>query len=288
MRKQCNSTRPTNTMRCVESPLKPDSSEPMCDQSGYISMPAEFSDKGEFLFMTEDGRFETTKLVEGDIVAYGRCPSQGSDSALPMKVKRSIDGEYSTRVPLDVCSRNNADFDGDEAWVYKLSSKDAIIELEAAWDRVWNEKGLTSIYSKLYKTVIDAGSDPDVDPAIYTTIPREDMIEYPGGRIYDFLILKPSAWNVIGKTTFDPQYWISWVQRSIDGIVNSMTSKYGVGEPYVQMRDAMMIATTVIKDKDFIRIRTTNPQPIPVVKVTDKMGLIDCSSAMTKMTVSLY
>lgn len=115
MRKQCNSTRPTNTMRCVESPMKPNPNASMSEQLGYITVPNEFFDKGKFLFMTEDGRLETTKMEEGDLVAYGRWPSQGVDSALPMKVRRSQKNEFSIRVPLDVCKINNTDFDGDEA-----------------------------------------------------------------------------------------------------------------------------------------------------------------------------
>lgn len=74
----------------------------------------------------------------------------------------------------------------------------------------------------------------------------------------------------------------------MDGIVNSMTSKYGIGEPYIQMHDAMMVGTIVVRDKRFIRVRTADTQPIPAVLATPSMGLADCSSALTKMTASLY
>ncbi len=288
LRKMCNSTRPTNTMRCVESPMRPDPNDEMCDQLGYITMPNEFFDKGRFLFMSEDGRFETTTMKEGDLVMYGRCPSQGIDSALPMKVKRAPEGEFSIRVPLDVCKLNNTDFDGDEAWLYKMASVDAIREAEMAWDRIWSEEGRESIYSRLVKTVGEAGGDPDIDPAMYTTMPLEDMIDHPGGEMYDLLMLKPRSWNVMGKTTFESSYWSTWVERSMDGIVNSMMSKYGIGEPYVQMRDAMMMGTMVIRDRRFIRVRTMDPQPIPAVLATENMGYGNCSSALTKMTASLY
>ncbi|KAM4067551.1 hypothetical protein HRG_001446 [Hirsutella rhossiliensis] len=288
LRKMCNSTRPTNTMRCVESPMKPNPNDPMSDQLGHIAMPNEFFDKGKFLFMTKDGRFEMTRMKEGDLVAYGRCPSQGVDSALPMKVRRTLEGEFSTRVPLDVCKMNNTDFDGDEAWVYKMASGDAIKEMEMAWDRVWVKEGRTSIYSNLVRVVNEAGGDPSIDPAMYTTMPLEDMISHPGGEMYDLLMLKPRNWNVMGKTTFEDTYWHSWVERSMDGIVNSMMSKYGIGEPYVQMRDAMMMGTTVIRDKKFIRVRTMDPQPVPAVLATEGMGFGSCASALTKMTASLY
>lgn len=75
LRKQCNSTRSTNTIRCVESLMTPDLNAPMCDQLGYIAMPNEFFDRGLFLFINGNGRFETTDTKEGDLVMYGRCPS---------------------------------------------------------------------------------------------------------------------------------------------------------------------------------------------------------------------
>lgn len=107
----------------------PDPTAPMPEQLGYITVPKEFFDKGKFLFMAEDGRFETVKMEEGDLVAYGRCPSQGADSALPMKVRRGQKNEFSTRHPLDVCKMNNTDFDGDKAWMFRMVSKDAIKEM---------------------------------------------------------------------------------------------------------------------------------------------------------------
>lgn len=118
----------------------PDPNDEICNQLGYICMLNEFFNKGRFLFMTEDGRFEMTTMKEGDLVAYGRCPSQGVDSALPMRVRRANEGNLSTRVPLDVCKLNNTDFGGNEAWMYKVAFADAIkeMEMEMAWDRIWS------------------------------------------------------------------------------------------------------------------------------------------------------
>ncbi|KAK2591527.1 hypothetical protein QQS21_010777 [Conoideocrella luteorostrata] len=198
-----------------------------------------------------------------------------------MRVKRGVKGEPSTSVPLDVCSMNNTDFYGDEAWTIK--------EMEKACTRIWHEEGRVSIYSRLVKIIDESGGDPDVvDPAMYTTMPLEDMIDHPGGEMYNLLMLKSTSWNVMGKTSFDQAYWKSWVERSMDDIVNSMMSKYGIGQPYVQMRDAMLMGTIVSRDKNFIRVRTSEPQPIPAVLATSDMGFSDCSSALTKMTASLY
>jgi DNA-directed RNA polymerase beta' subunit len=106
--------------------LRPNLNLSQADQLGYIYLPNEGFDKGVFLFMSEDGKFSTVKLKEEDLVMYGRCPSQGRDSALPMKVRRVETGVFSMRVPLDVCNMNNTDFDGDEAWVIKGGSKDGV------------------------------------------------------------------------------------------------------------------------------------------------------------------
>ncbi|KAI0011446.1 hypothetical protein F4779DRAFT_615687 [Xylariaceae sp. FL0662B] len=273
LRRGCNSTRPTNTVRCVESPMKPDTSESMSNQLGFIAVPNEFFDKGRFLFMTSDGRFETARMKEGDLVAYGRCPSQGVDSALPMKVKRAEDGEFSTRVPLDVCNMNNTDFDGDEAWMFKMVTDDAISEMERAWNRIWVEEGRTSIYSRVTDIINKSASDPTIDPAMYTTMPLEDMIDHPGGEVYDLLMLKAKNWNVMGKTTFEDSYWKTWVERSMDGITNSIINKYGIGTPYVQMRDCMMMGTIVVRDKKHIRVMTKDAHQVPVVKAPISMGI---------------
>jgi hypothetical protein len=60
LRKHCNSTRPTNSMRFVASPSK--------GPEGTILLPNEVFDKDKFLFQTRDGRFEIVGIEEGDVV----------------------------------------------------------------------------------------------------------------------------------------------------------------------------------------------------------------------------
>ncbi|KAL9122247.1 MAG: hypothetical protein Q9187_001199 [Circinaria calcarea] len=280
LRKQCNSTRPTNSMRFVASPLK--------GPRGTISLPNETFTKGKFLFLTEDGRFESTKIEEGDVVILGRCPSQGANSSLPMRVMRTTSNEHSMRVPLEVCKLNNTDFDGDEDWIYKPMTTDAIMETEEAFDRVWHKSSIVDISARLDRLVLEAGGDTSIDGAMYTTMPLEDMLDHPGGEIYDTLMLKPKSWKVMGATSFSPTYWNTWVERSLDGIVNSTMGKHGIGKPYVHMRNSMMMGTMVVVDKDHIRIRSSDPPPIPAVLAPPGMNQGTCSSALTKMTASLY
>jgi hypothetical protein len=119
-------------------------------------------------------------------------------------------------------------------------------------------------------------------------MPLEDMIDHPGGEMYETSMLKPKSWRVMGMTTFSTTYWRSWVERSLDGIVNSTMGKHGIGKPYVQMRNAMMMGTLVVKDRKFIRVRSRDPQPIPAVIAPTDMDPGSCSSAFTRMTASLY
>ena len=119
------------------------------------------------------------------------------------------------------------------------------------------------------------GGRNDHDSAMYIMLPLEDMIEYEGGEMYDNLMLKPSNWKVMGNT-------------SISGIVNSVASKHGIGKPFVDMRNAMMLGTIVVKEGKYIRIRSNYTPPIPVILAPEGMNNGTCSSALTKMTASMY
>jgi len=41
--------------------------------------------------MSEEGMCTTEKIKEGDVIVMGRCSSQGSNSALPVKVMRGLE-----------------------------------------------------------------------------------------------------------------------------------------------------------------------------------------------------
>ena len=41
------------------------------------------------------------------------------------------------------------------------------------------------------------------------------------------LKLKPKSWRVMGMTTFGGMYWGSWVERSLESIVNSTVGNRG-------------------------------------------------------------
>lgn len=124
LRRMCNSTRPTNTMRYKEFPGRPNITGPMYDQIGYMVLPDQYFDRSTFLFMNDDGRFESVKVQEPNVVMYSRFPTTGKGSVFAMKVRRIRQNERSMRVPLDMYKRNNSGFD-DEAWMLKLGSKDA-------------------------------------------------------------------------------------------------------------------------------------------------------------------
>ena len=70
--------------------------------------------------------------------------------------------------------------------------------------------------------------------------------------------------------------------------MNSTASKHGIGKPFVDMRNAMMLGTVVVTDGKYIRIRSNYAPPIPVILAPDGMNDATCSSALAKMTASMY
>ena len=276
LRKQCNSARPTNSFRFVASPSR--------GPTNTIWLPKQIFDKGTFLFMGRDGYYKSVKMKEGDPVVFGRCPSQGKNSALPMIVRMS--DTDSMRVPLDICKLNNTDFDGDEDWGLACASEDAREQLFEAVERVWGDGA--GIFEELTEIGREHGSDDTIDPAMYTTMPFEDMESHSGGRAYELLMLKPTSWKAMTAVMIAPSYWTTWVSRSADGIRNNITGKHGIGKPYVDMRNCMMMGSIVNPVKNIIRIACKNMSPIPVLKMDSTMGMAACSSGLTKMTVSMY
>lgn len=101
---------------------------------------------------------------------------------------------------------------------------------------------------------------PTIDPAMSTTMPVEDMIGHPDGPMYDFLMLKPKSWSIMGKTAFSKTYWQMWVDRSVYCIINSTMGKHGIGEPYAQMRNVKMMGTIVKRYRKSISISRLNTQ----------------------------
>ncbi len=282
LRKHCNSTRPTNSMRFVASP------PPLDGEWGTIYLPKRLFTNGRFLYLNQDGSYTWTRIKENDLVVLGRQPSQGAMSAVPVKVKITSNNEYSVRVPLETCNMNNTDFDGDELWMYKPMSRDAVVELDREWERIWNKTGIVNIKENLNKVVAESEGDTSIDPAMYTTMPLEDMIEHPGGELYDLLMLKPKSWKVMGQTSFNASYWGTWVERSMDGIINSTLGKHGIGKPYVAMRNSMMLGTMMVTDETHLRLRTKGRIPLPALLKSPAMNHGTCSSALTKMTASMY
>ncbi|KAK5152563.1 hypothetical protein LTR04_006375 [Oleoguttula sp. CCFEE 6159] len=122
MRKSCNGFRPTNTFRLVASPGH--------TPPGFIEIPERVVQRARFMYVSGDGRCSTRAIKQGDVIVMGRCPSQGADSALPMRVVVGQKGVNSVRVPLEIYKLNNADFDGDELWMLMPMSAVSIEEVD--------------------------------------------------------------------------------------------------------------------------------------------------------------
>ncbi len=280
MRKMCNGSRPTNTCRFVASPSR----GPM----HVVYLPYTVFDKGVFLYTNPDGRCSTRKIEEGDVVIVGRCPSQGSDSSLPMRVMRGAEGETSIRVPLEICSKNNGDFDGDEMFVLVPMSKAGIEEAERAMQRVWGTGTTEDILISLCRIVPRNQVRKWVDPAIYTTMTFKEMITHPGGKAYDLMMLKPKVWRQMTTCMFNRSYWTTWVDRSEAGIANTIVGRHGVAGPYGVMRLGMMLGTCLSTHGSEFTIDSSVTPSIPIVDVPPGADKLTCSSAIAKLTKIIY
>ncbi|KAF2207023.1 hypothetical protein CERZMDRAFT_102872 [Cercospora zeae-maydis SCOH1-5] len=128
MCESCNGCRPVNTFRLVASPKKV--------PAGWIEVPPRVLGRGRFVYVSQDGRCRMEKVVEGMVIAMGRCPSQGADGAISMKISRADDDVFSVRIPCEVCKLTNADFDGDEMSMLPSISEAATRELSDCWKKV--------------------------------------------------------------------------------------------------------------------------------------------------------
>ncbi|KAI1291208.1 hypothetical protein F5Y03DRAFT_44989 [Xylaria venustula] len=282
LRKACNGTRPTNTMRFLLSPPSGRT------ERGTIEVPKQLINKGMFVYISKDGMCSMRSMKEGDYVVFGRCPSQGKDSALPMRVIVAEDDTLSVKIPLEVCNLNNADFDGDEGWFYYPVTDASASEIETAWHNVWNSNTIPSINTIVMRNVPKDSSEQPIDPVMYSTMTFEEMSTHPGGEMYKALMLKPTSWNQMYKTMMSRSYWQTFVLRSKAGIVNTMMSRLGVSAPYTFMSLGMMLGTCVSTNGSVLSIRSPAAPELPYAEVSPFVSPAVCSSAMTKLTKVMY
>ena len=280
LRKLCNGCRPTNSMRLVASPGNVD--------KGVIQIPHRVMNRSRFVYVSQDGRCKTRKLKDGDTIVMGRCPSQGSDSALPMRVSTSTENTNSVRVPLEVCKMNNADFDGDELWMLVPMSTIGFEETRRAWYRVWGDDRIISVFGAACALACENGLERVLDPATLTTMTFEEMSQHPGGRMYDSMMLKPKSWREMYKVMVSVTYWRSHVSRSETGIMNTVMSRHGIAGPYGSMRMGMMLGTCVNTRGNVLVVDSVMMPVLPRVVMTRLESSVVCSSAMTKLTKVMY
>ena len=110
------------------------------------------------------------------------------------------------KAPLDPCNRNNIDFGGDKSRLYILMSMDAVIETQAAWIRMWGSYADKIMDKRLITIVRSNEGSINIDPAMYTAIPLKDIIDHPGRKMYNLLMLKTGSWKVMEGTTISVGY----------------------------------------------------------------------------------
>ena len=283
-RKGCNSARPTNTLRFVASPTD-ENTDPE-----IVFLPVEVFQKGAFMFMNADGRFTTKKLVEGDVILVGRCPTTSKDNSIPVVAMKGCEGEASARVAIDFCDLNNLDFDGDELWFYVLGSDLAVAEAKACMRTFWDgyKAAKSPFYARMRESAVTAGIALEVDSAVCSTMPLENMRTHGGGQVYDSALLKSKSWGEMSRIVDEAGYWKTWALRSMNGIVNTTMSKHGIGKPYVDMRTLMMMGTIVTVDDHMIAVTCKDKPALPIVSAPMDAGPGTCPSALAKMMSVMY
>lgn len=280
MRKSCNGCRPTNTMRLVASP----SVGPV----HTIEIPDRVLRRSVFMYIFEDGRCSTRKLEVGDVIVVGRCPSQGADSALPMKVVRGKPNVNSVRIPLELCNLTNADFDGDELWMFVPMTLKGMMEAEQSWNRVWSQSTIKSVFGDVTTVAKENDIPLWLDPAMLSTMTFEEMSEHKGGSMYDSMMLKTKSWKQMYKIMISKSYWRSFMARSELGIVNTTASRHGLAGPYGFMRMGMMLGSCVNVRNGSLTIASAKCPALPIVRMPPTTDALSCSSAMTKLTKIMY
>jgi hypothetical protein len=280
-RKECSGCRTPCTVRGVASPFR----GPM----GFMTMPKRYMERGVFMFKEDDGTFTTRKIKENDVVILGRCPSKSADSALPMKVMIGEDDAAVLGVPINVCSLNNTDFDGDEDWVFVPASNASIREAERRWVEVWEERGIVDFEVKVKKAAAAMGWEEEsgLDPVMFSTLPLDEMVSENKMAIHDVCLLKPAVWDTITKAVKDPKTYTTAVTRNEEGINMTTLGRHSIAGPYVAMRNAAVIGTLIGRCCDRgVLLRPTSIGDIRVDGSNIKPG--SCSNGLAKMLSSLF
>lgn len=292
LRKQNNGTRPTNSFRLVASPsiaIRFGTMEPhTLVDDGWVEVPKRVLEKARFMRMSDTSLCYLSKMQIGEVIVIGRCPSQGPDSTIPLKVREAPEGVNSIGIPLQLCTLTNADFDGDEVWGYVPMTKEGSREAEQRWTEIWERDPPKPIFRDVYKVAVENEISPLVDPAILTTMTFDEMSEHEGGPMYESMLLKPKSWKTMHSVMTSKDYWKTTVSRSEHGMFNTAMGRHGLSVPYGYMRAGMMMGTVVDMHKNKVVVNSSKAPQIPVLKQNPQMQRTTCCLALTKMTRAVY
>ncbi|KAF5530509.1 hypothetical protein FNAPI_13539 [Fusarium napiforme] len=241
-----------------------------------------------FTYVAEDGKCSMRNLKDGEVVVIGRCPSQGPDSTVPVKVWTGSPGVNSIRTPLELCNLANLDFDGDEEWLRAHMTQSGKNELETRWHQFWIENPPKPVFESVYRVAVRNKIDTRIDLAVLTTITFKEMSEHKGGEIYESMLLKPKSWKRMYKVMTSNTYWKSCVTRGMAGMMNAITSRHGLAGLYGLMRTGMMLGTCVNVIDGMIRIASKRGVNLPNTYVPKDMVPLASPTALTKMTKVMY
>lgn len=247
LRKQNIGTRPTKSFRLVVSPSLAVGYSDTMDYNvlarGYVEMLRRVFNRARFLYTSESGECFTRKMVLNETTIVGRRPSQGADSAIPLKVKLAPEGVDSLMIPLELCSFTHADFDGDEVLGLIPATKRGCEEADKKWNELWVEGSQNPVFMDAYHVAVENSIETNVDPALLTTMTFKEMSEHKGAKMYESMFLKPKLWKHMYSVMTSKNYWKSNLERDEIGIYNTAVSRNRLAVPYRYIRTAMMMGT---------------------------------------------
>ncbi|KAM3497494.1 hypothetical protein MY10362_009155 [Beauveria mimosiformis] len=292
LRKQNNGCRPLNSNRLVASPLEGirfgDVDMHEMVPMGWVELPRRVMNRARYMYVAEDGKCSMRKIEEGECIVIGRCPSQGPESTVPVRVRPAPPGVNSIRTPLELCELTNLDFDGDEVWEWVPMTLAGKREMEERWRDFWITNPPRNVFRPVYDVAVANSISPKIDPAVLTTMTFKEMSMHKGGKMYDSMLLKPKTWKQMYSVMVSPTYWKTCVTRGKAGMMNAVVSRHGLAGPYGFMRTGMMLGTCVSTIDGMIRVDSMRELDLPSTMAPVGMIPLACSTALTKMTKVMY
>ncbi|RYP19972.1 hypothetical protein DL765_003021 [Monosporascus sp. GIB2] len=140
LRKSCNGSRPTNSVRLLLSPPSDKMGKGTIEFLNYVR------DKGALVHIPRDGFCSMRKIETATTIM--------SENLL------------SSRIPLEVCGLSNADFEGGEGWYLVPASDASMEELRRRWEDLWGSPKIPSVMADVETCVPEEALERGIGPVM--------------------------------------------------------------------------------------------------------------------------